>query len=103
MKQWIEAADEGTFERVDRQEVEVAPGRRVGIFKVGAEYFAVDAICSHEHASLLMGDVDGHEVMCPLHGARFDLRTGKHLTLPAVRPVGSYRVKAENGKIYVEI
>jgi 3-phenylpropionate/trans-cinnamate dioxygenase ferredoxin component len=103
MKRWVEAGDEAEFERADRKQVEVEPGRWVGVFKVGAEYFAVDAICSHEHASLLLGDVDGHEVMCPLHGARFDLRTGKHLSLPAVRPVRSYRVKAENGKIYVEI
>jgi 3-phenylpropionate/trans-cinnamate dioxygenase ferredoxin subunit len=52
---------------------------------------------------MVLGEVCGHEVMCPLHGARFDLRTGRHLSLPAVRPVASYPVKVEGGRILIEI
>lgn len=100
MQTWVEVATTAEFERTDRKAVQLN-GRLIALFKVGGEYFAVHATCSHERASLLIGDVDGHEIICPLHGARFDLRTGKNLSLPAVRPVASYPVKVAEGKIYV--
>ena len=51
---------------------------------------------------MVLGEVCDHEVMCPLHGARFDLRTGRHLSLPAVRPVSRYEVKVDQGKVWVK-
>ena len=101
MSNWVEVADAADFNSTDRKAVKMNGDREIALFRVGDEYFAVDEPCSHEKASLLLGEVSDHEVMCALHGARFDLRTGRNLGLPAVRPVGSYRVKVESGKIYV--
>jgi 3-phenylpropionate/trans-cinnamate dioxygenase ferredoxin component len=103
VKNWIEVAGVAEFEKMDRKLVELSPDKQIGVFKVDGEFFAINAWCSHEKASLLIGDVADHEVMCSLHGARFDLRTGRHLSLPAVRPVASYPVRVEGGKVLVEI
>ena len=103
MKEWVEVAAVSEFDQKDRKIVELSPERQVGVFKIDGEYFAIDAWCSHEKASLLVGDVEDHQVMCALHGARFDLRTGKNLSLPAVRPVTSYPVKVDGGKVLVQI
>ena len=103
MGAWKEVAAVGEFEKTDRKLVDLGGERYIGLFKLDDGYFAIDGTCSHEKASLVLGEVSDHEVMCPLHGARFDLRTGRHLSLPAVRPLKSYPVKVENAKIWVEI
>ncbi|MDQ7052858.1 MAG: bifunctional 3-phenylpropionate/cinnamic acid dioxygenase ferredoxin subunit [candidate division KSB1 bacterium] len=75
--------------------------KKIAIFHVDGRFYAIDDTCSHEDASLAAGTVEGTEVMCPLHGARFDLRTGKNLSLPAVFPVQSYELKIENDAIFI--
>jgi 3-phenylpropionate/trans-cinnamate dioxygenase ferredoxin subunit len=79
-------------------------GQPVAVFNVDGEVFAIGDTCSHEESSLSEGFIDPEEVAveCPKHGAMFDLRTGKNLTLPATRPVPAYKVRVENGEIYVE-
>jgi nitrite reductase/ring-hydroxylating ferredoxin subunit len=101
--EWREAATESEFAEQDRKLLDFGGELQVGLYKVEGEYFAVSAWCSHQKASMVHGDVEGHELMCPVHGARFDLKTGKNLSLPAVRPVASYPVKIENGRIYVKV
>jgi 3-phenylpropionate/trans-cinnamate dioxygenase ferredoxin component len=103
MKKWVEVADVSEFDQTDRKLVELSPEQQIAIFKVGPEFYALDAWCSHEKASLIIGEVTDHEVMCPLHGARFDLRTGRHLSMPAVRPVASHPVKVDGGKVLIHI
>ena len=89
---------------------DVPPGRAIrvevgdepiAIFNVDGEFYAIGDICSHEEASLSEGDVFGTCVECPLHGAEFDLKTGKARTLPAVMPVASYPVRLEGDAILV--
>jgi 3-phenylpropionate/trans-cinnamate dioxygenase ferredoxin subunit len=103
MKAWKEVAAVGEFEKTDWKLVDLGGERYIGLFKLDDGYFAIDGTCSHEKASLVLGEISDHEIMCPLHGARFDLRTGRHLSLPAVRPVASYPVKVEGDKIWIEI
>ncbi len=94
-----EAFPEGTA-----RSVEVSEDLRVAVFRVQGRFYALEDRCSHEDALLSEGEiVDGCCVKCPRHGARFDLATGRALTLPAVLPVRTFRVILENDQIFVEI
>ena len=103
MKQWTEAAKESDFEDNDRTMVDLGGNLQIGIFKVNGQYHAISAWCSHQKATMMHGELDGYELMCPLHGARFDIRNGAALSLPAVRGVDSYKVKVEDGTIFLKV
>lgn len=80
----------------------VHEGTPVAVFNVGGEYLAIGDTCSHEEASLSEGEVEDDVVECPKHGARFEIRTGRPITLPATRPVPRFAVRIEGDDIYVE-
>ena len=73
----------------------------IAIFNVDGDLYAISDTCSHEEASLAEGDVFGTCVECPLHGAEFDLKTGRPRTLPAVSPVATYAIKVEGDDILI--
>jgi 3-phenylpropionate/trans-cinnamate dioxygenase ferredoxin subunit len=77
----------------------------IGVFNCGGEYFAVEDRCSHDDGPLAEGiwEEDRCVVVCPRHGANFDLRTGQPLTLPAVEPVDTYPVRVVDGMIRVQV
>jgi 3-phenylpropionate/trans-cinnamate dioxygenase ferredoxin subunit len=77
----------------------------IGVFNAGGELYAVEDRCSHDDGPLAEGDwdPDDYVVVCPRHGSRFDLRTGKALTLPAYLPVDTFRVRVDDGMVKVEI
>lgn len=103
MAEWKKVATVEEFATADRKLVDLGDGRLIGLFKVQGEYWAVDALCSHQRASLMHGEVEGYELICPVHGARFDLRTGRHLSLPAVRPIRSYPVRVVQTEIEIQV
>lgn len=78
-------------------------GFKIVVFNLGGELFAVDDTCSHEDCSLGEGDLEGYEIICPCHFARFDIRTGKVLAPPAVVDIATYPVRVEEGKVFVGI
>ena len=78
-------------------------GVAVAVFRSGQDVFAIANRCSHAEASLCEGDVFDGEVECPLHGAAFDIATGKALTLPATKPVATYPTEVRDGGVYVSI
>jgi 3-phenylpropionate/trans-cinnamate dioxygenase ferredoxin subunit len=71
------------------------------VFKIGDEYFAIADLCSHDDGPLGDGDIVDHAVVCPRHGARFNLRTGEALTFPAVVDIPAYPVRIIEGEIEV--
>ena len=77
----------------------------IAIFNCEGTYYAIDDTCSHADASLAEGEVlrDKCQVACPLHGARFDIKTGQALSLPAVSPVETYKVTVDGTAIMVEV
>ena len=77
--------------------------RVVVLCNVQGEYFAVDDVCTHDEGSIWDGILDGCEIECPRHGARFDVRTGEVKALPAVVPVDVFTVRVEGDDIEVEI
>jgi 3-phenylpropionate/trans-cinnamate dioxygenase ferredoxin subunit len=80
-----------------------AGGCAIALYNVNGEFYATRDECTHAESSLSDGWLDDYEVTCPLHGAAFDVRTGKPLSLPATQPVPVYPVHVEGGDIYIEI
>ena len=74
---------------------------QVLLVNVDGNVHACDDICTHAYASLSEGDLDGPEVQCPLHGAVFNVRTGKVLTPPAVDSLRTFEVRVEGDDILV--
>jgi nitrite reductase/ring-hydroxylating ferredoxin subunit len=81
----------------------VIAGKTLAVFNVDGAYYAIDNTCTHRSAPLAEGDCHGTEVYCPWHGARFDLKTGAHLSPPAPRGVTSYRVQVVGEEIQVDV
>lgn len=77
--------------------------RYIALFNVDGTIYATDDICTHDGGPLAEGDLEGNEIVCPRHGARFDVRTGKALTMPAFESITSYTVKEEDGSIFIEL
>ena len=71
------------------------------VFNIADNYFAIADLCSHDEEPLDDGELDGYAVVCPRHGARFDVRTGQALTPPAVEAVPAYPVRVLKGSIEV--
>jgi 3-phenylpropionate/trans-cinnamate dioxygenase ferredoxin subunit len=65
--------------------------------------YAIEDVCTHDGGPLDQGELEGNCVICPRHGATFDVRTGEALTLPAVMPVMTYPVRVDGDEIYVEV
>ena len=100
MTQWVDVAPtthigEGEFAVADVDEVQIA------VFNVEGEFYAIEDLCSHDYACLTDGELEGCEVVCPIHGARFDVRTGEALTPPAYEPVPTFPVRIEAGVVQV--
>jgi naphthalene 1,2-dioxygenase system ferredoxin subunit len=78
-------------------------GRDIALYTVGEEVFATDNICTHGHARLCDGFLEGHEIECPLHQGKFDVRDGRPTCDPVTEPLRSYPVKIENGRVFLQI
>ena len=93
-------ADEVPLNEAKRFEVGGTP---VALFHLPLGFFAIGDTCSHEESSLSEGFIDEDMVECPKHGAQFEIETGQNRSLPATRPVPSYRVVVEGEDVYVEV
>jgi 3-phenylpropionate/trans-cinnamate dioxygenase ferredoxin component len=80
-----------------------ADGTQVAVCNVDGTFYAIDDVCTHDGGALDQGELEGDQIECPRHGARFDVKSGRALTLPAVMPVKSYPVRVENGEIKVDV
>ncbi len=85
-----------------RELVEVED-RLVVLFHVGGQFYAIDDVCTHDDGPLSDGVLCGFEIACPRHGAKFDIRTGKALTMPATKPTMAHDVKIEDGAVFVQL
>ena len=76
---------------------------RVALFNLDGEIYAIEDTCTHDGGPLVEGAVvNGCQVQCPRHGARFDIRTGAALSFPAFEPTNTYAVQIQDGEIWVE-
>lgn len=77
--------------------------RLVIVFNVQGDFYCIDDVCTHDGGPLSEGEIEGCQISCPRHGAKFDVRNGEALTMPATQPTGSHEVKLDAGNIYVKI
>jgi len=78
-------------------------GTRLAICNADGEFYAIDDVCTHDGGPLDQGELEGFNIECPRHGAKFDIRTGRVTALPAVRPVGTYEVKVDGDQVMVDV
>jgi 3-phenylpropionate/trans-cinnamate dioxygenase ferredoxin subunit len=78
-------------------------GRRIALCNVDGTFYAIDDVCTHDGGSLDQGQLQGEQIECPRHGARFDVRTGRALVLPAIVPVRTYPVEVEGTTVKVSL
>jgi naphthalene 1,2-dioxygenase system ferredoxin subunit len=99
---WVRAASRGELTQGEVIGVEVA-GRSIALYDADGNIFATDNICTHAYARLSDGWLDGELIECPLHAARFDIRTGKVLDPPATVDLKTYPVRLVDDEIQVEL
>ena len=100
MAEWVNVAPAkdfrpGTSRRVETDDVTIA------VFNLDGEYHAIEDVCTHDYSALEGGEVEGDEIICPRHGARFNIKTGEALTAPAYEPLATFPVRVENGIVQV--
>jgi len=86
-----------------RVKVVVVGDRRIALCNVDGQFYAVDDLCTHDGGSLDQGELQGDVIECPRHGARFSVRTGKVLALPAVKALDTYPLTVEGSEIRVAL
>lgn len=99
---WIDAAAQADVPQDDVIGLDVA-GRDIALYGVDGEVFATDNICTHGHARLCDGFLDGFEIECPLHQGKFDVRSGQPTCAPVTQTLRSYPVKIEGGRVWLAI
>jgi 3-phenylpropionate/trans-cinnamate dioxygenase ferredoxin subunit len=103
MAEWVRAAAladcpaEGCVKGI------VAGGEEIVLIRSEGELFALEDCCSHQDFPLSEGEVEDGRIECALHGAKFDVRTGRAVQLPAVKPVKSYPVEVRGDEVFVQI
>lgn len=93
----IDELQPGKMKRID------IDGRRILLANVGGDFYATADTCTHEEASLSAGSLKGELVKCPLHGSRFNLRTGEVLEEPAEENLKTYAVRVEGKDILIAL
>ena len=102
MSEFTKAATKSDLSPGEKLLVEVDE-RLVILFQVGEEYFCLDDVCTHDGGTLSDGEIEGCEIACPRHGAKFDVRDGKALCMPATQPTASHEIKVDGDDILVRI
>ena len=100
MSDWVNVAlasdiAPGSYELVN------IDGAEIAVYNVGGEFFAIEDVCTHDGGCLAGGALEGEEVVCPRHGAKFSLRTGEVTAPPAYEPVYTFPVEVVDGMVRV--
>ena len=100
--EFVEIAPISELPNGERLFVEIAD-RPIVIFNIADHFFAIGDVCTHDDGPLGDGDLEDHNIVCPRHGAEFDVRTGKAMQMPAVVDIPAYPVQIRDGNILVGI
>lgn len=78
-------------------------GQPIVVFNIAGKYYAIGDVCSHDEGPLGDGLLDDYSIVCPRHGAEFDVRTGKALTMPAVVDIPAFPVRVQAGNLFIGV
>ncbi|OAI05703.1 ferredoxin [Methylomonas methanica] len=100
MSDWIDVAAESALANGEHVLVDV-DGTDVAIFKLDGQCYAIEDVCTHDGTEIASGELDGDEIVCPRHGARFCVKTGAVKCAPAYEDVATFPVRIVEGRIQV--
>lgn len=101
MAEWVSVARESEFKPGDTRIVDV-DGVQIAVFNLDGQYYAIEDVCTHDGGILTGGEIEGDQIICPRHGARFCIKTGAALTAPAYEPTATFPVRIEDGEVQVK-
>lgn len=99
---WIDVAGKDDVPEDDVVGIDINE-KSIALYQVEGEIYATDNICTHGNARLCDGFLEDHEIECPLHQGKFDIRNGKAMCAPLTEDIRIYPVKIENGRVLVEL
>ena len=102
MSEWTNVAADGEIGPGEYRVIDV-DDTEIAVFNLEGEYFAIEDVCTHDFGTLTGGCLEGGQIMCPRHGARFDIRTGEALTPPAYEPVATFEVRVRDGVVQLRV
>lgn len=99
---FLEIAPVGELPSGERMFVDIGD-RPIVIFNIAEKFYAIGDVCTHDDGPLGDGDLEGFNVVCPRHGAEFDVRNGEAVAMPAVVDIPAYPVQVRDGMIYLGV
>ena len=100
MADWTDVAPADELSPGDYRVVDIDDAL-IAVFNLDGEFYAIEDVCTHDYETLTGGCSEGCELICPRHGARFNIKTGEALTPPAYEPVATLPVRVEDGMVQV--
>ena len=100
MSEWVTVARADELAPGEWRVADVG-GAQIAVFNLDGHYYAIEDVCTHDGGQLTGGSVEGDQIVCPRHGARFCIRTGEALCAPAYEPTTIFPVRIENGEVQV--
>ena len=103
MAKFVKVGNRSEFQDLEAGKLVDAGGQSIAIFDLGGNYYAIENTCPHRGGPLAEGEMNGEEVICPWHGARFNIKTGDVVAPPASQGVKSFPVRVTGDDVEVEI
>lgn len=100
MAEWVDVVAESALADGEHVVVDV-DGYDVAVFKLDGQFYAIEDVCTHDGAEIASGELDGDEIVCPRHGARFCVKTGEVKCPPAYEDVATFAVRIADGRVQV--
>ncbi|MDQ7091666.1 MAG: non-heme iron oxygenase ferredoxin subunit [Methylococcales bacterium] len=100
MAGWVDVVAENALTNGEKMVADI-DGVDVAIFKIAGHVYAIEDACTHDGAEIASGELDGYEIICPRHGARFCVKTGEVKAPPAYEDIECFPIQIKNGRIEV--
>jgi 3-phenylpropionate/trans-cinnamate dioxygenase ferredoxin subunit len=100
MSDWVDVVDANSLAEGKNIVINV-DGTDIAVFNIEGAFYAIEDVCSHDGAEIASGTLEGDEIICPRHGARFCVKTGEVKAPPAYENITCFPLRIENGKVQV--